>query len=1263
MKKFLLPLLLFCSLIGFSEPITLEQAEQAAKVFLARNNSTNMLKSDTEITLTDIGDIFSKPNNQLKSNSEERTMFLFNIGDSAGFIIVSGDNTVQPILGYSNEGKISAGTIPPPVMAWLEGYKQQILIARKNSILPNTEIKKMWSGNYPVLKSSGYVDPLCKTKWDQNPYYNDMCPWDYDSVKRTVTGCPATAMAQIMKYWNYPAKGFGFHSYNHSKYGTLSANFSGTTYDWDNMPNEVNSTNDAVALLMYHCGVAVEMDYGVKVSSSYLINEWTISKEKTCEYAYPTYFGYDTNIKGIHKKDYSDREWKNLLKNELDNGRPVQYRGADKESGHTWVCDGYDENDYFHMNWGWGGFCDGFYALDNLTTYTEGTGAGNGSYNSVQAMLIGIQPRTTEDYELILFDDVTISSSSITYGSGGFTVSVNLKNKSSYDFYGDYAAAIFDANNTFIDMVEIKEGYSLPADYSYSSNLKFTTSGMLDLYPGNYKIYICYRAKGGSWTIADNNFWHNYDTYASLQVNPYKSDIRLYKDLSIVSDHIYSGDKFVVNTDVANYSDYDFEGYFVLALIDKNDKKNGGIIDYIEESLPSMYCFGGDGLTFSTDSLEVSPGSYYMVLMYYSSNDFGDDLIGSTSEYFNPVEIIVQEKPLEPDKYEYNNSMESAYPFDNLTFSGNKATVNTSGANIQNGSDIDYYAIELADGYLYSISGFLHDSYSEEDSEYTGDMKVAYSFDGEIWSDVYDTEIDEFIINGSGTVYFVVSSYFGGGHGTYNLELSIQRSTMIQPDKYESNNTLEDAYVFKNISFNDDEAELFITDANFHGLSDGDVYKLQLNKGYIYYLQATLIDRDSIDLPSMADGVFLYSTDGETSSELFDNIMEEYAYIEAYEDSYVYFAVGQYDIGSIGSYQLKIDISRDTLLLSDKYEFNNSMETAYEFKKIPFENNIATIVTTGANIHEDIDFDFYAIYLEDGYSYSISAQVKDAYTEDSPKASGDVVFVYAFDNENYSDDYFDVKMDEPLVVENASIVYFMVYGYLLENIGAYELQIDIQRDTILLADAYEPNNRESSARKLDYSFDNDRVTIFAEDANIQNANDYDFYKVSLEAGYKYTIDIQVKDVNSGMFSFYTSDVSFKYSVNGKADSKTYEEALPEQLVLEGANDIRIGVWGTKGTYSLEISIQRKVIKPEDSNDIGDIAMKELIVYPNPCKDEIFVKSSDEASQFVIYDTNGRIVKKGFVNNGTINVSYFPCGTYNLRVKVGDTWLQKKIIKE
>ena len=231
MKKFLLPLLLFCSLIGLSEPITLEQAEQAAKVFLARNNSTNMLKSDTEISLTDIGDIFSKPNNQLKSDSEERTMFLFNIGDSAGFIIVSGDNTVQPILGYSNEGKISAGTIPPPVMAWLEGYKQQILIARKNSILPNAEIQKMWSGNYPVLKSSGYVDPLCKTKWDQNPYYNDMCPFDYDEWELTITGCPATAMAQIMKYWNCPANGFGFHSYNHEKYGTLSANFSGTTYD------------------------------------------------------------------------------------------------------------------------------------------------------------------------------------------------------------------------------------------------------------------------------------------------------------------------------------------------------------------------------------------------------------------------------------------------------------------------------------------------------------------------------------------------------------------------------------------------------------------------------------------------------------------------------------------------------------------------------------------------------------------------------------------------------------------------------------------------------------------------------------------------------------------------------------------------------------------------------------------------------------------------------------------------------------------------
>jgi hypothetical protein len=216
------------------------------------------------------------------------------------------------------------------------------------------------------------VSPLVQTKWDQSPYYNNLCPYDNSKGERTVTGCVATAMAQVMNYWEYPKKGTGFHSYNHSKYGTLNANFGSTTYDWANMPNELTSSSstvqkNAVATLMYHCGVSVDMDYNVSSeggSGAYVISSRSPVTHCT-EYALKTYFGYKTSIQGVQKADYTTTNWKNLLKAELDASRPIVYAGFG-DGGHCFVCDGYDNNDYFHFNWGWGGLYDGYFALNAL---------------------------------------------------------------------------------------------------------------------------------------------------------------------------------------------------------------------------------------------------------------------------------------------------------------------------------------------------------------------------------------------------------------------------------------------------------------------------------------------------------------------------------------------------------------------------------------------------------------------------------------------------------------------------------------------------------------------------------------------------------------------------------------------------------------------------------------------------------------------------------------------------------------------------------
>lgn len=1126
MKKVALLFFLLFSASVFADPITMEVAKQTAMRFL-ENTNNSVLKGYTEYNLTDAGNLFPTKN-QLKSDDGFRSMFLFNIGDSAGFIIVSGDNAVQPILGYSNEDKIDINTIPPVVKAWLENYNNQILDAQKNAIPQNEDIAKMWAGTYPTLKASSSVEPLCKTKWDQSPYYNAMCPYDEEAGEyngyHAVTGCPATAMAQIMKYWNWPEKGTGFHSYNHSKYGTLSANFSETYYDWDAMPNELDEGNDAVATLMYHCGVAVEMEYGPNVSGSHMMSN-NKNDKSSVEYAFPTYFGFDPNIAGKNRSNYTDKKWIALLKEELDNGRPVQYRGQDEEGGHTWVCDGYDENNRFHMNWGWGGYCDAFYLVDDLVPGIGGIGSGNGSYNSGQKILIGIQPAKTSSYDLILYDDVTISPSSIEYGYG-FTVFVNIKNKGDNDFYGDYGAAIFDKNNKYIGMVAVKEGRSLESGYHYSSNLEFTTNGMTTLYPGNYKIYICYRAPGGSWSIIGNNFWHNYDTYASLKVNPYSNDISLYENMNIVSEHIYSGNTFEVNTDIANYGDDEFSGS-VAILLATTDFNSAYLVDSLSiPSLPSMYRWGGDGLTFSTDSLEAPPGTYLMMMVYYTYDENGEldifDLVGATTDYSNPVEIIVQEKPLEPDKYEVNNTIETAYTFTSLSFYNDVSSVNTKGSNIQNGNDIDYYAIELEDGYYYTFTGILHDIYSDENSVFTGDMSVSYSFDGETWSDSYDGKFDTFMKDGGGTIYFVVSSYFAGGHGTYNLELNIVRSEPIQPDKYESNNTLADAYIFDNLKFTNDRAIVTTAGSNIHTSNDIDLYKIRLEEGYTYAFGAWVDDVnhniDSVEFYD-ADVNFIYSLDSTNSSARIYDIMEDMVEVE---NNYIYFAVAAQKLGSLGTYCLNVFIEREKIYPSDKYEENEDASSAYIFNDITFTNNKATIHTEDATLHNEYDIDVYAITLPAGYTYTVFAQLNDSYAEDNFIYTADAKFAYSI-NRKSSSEWFDTNMDSEIEVEGESVIYFAVRPY---STGTYDLEIQISREKnsdVSIADV-------QADELVLYPNPCENILIVQ---SIEKWTNYEIYndkgQLVQKDNYNGTKDIDVKHLLSGNYTIILSDGNAKVS--------------------------------------------------------------------------------------------------------------------------------------
>ena len=350
--------------------------------------------------------------------------YVFDISPAKGFVIVSASDQVAPVIGYSLTSNFQANVNGKGIQSWMNHATAHIHHAILNNLTASPRINGQWTAYLSGVKPAGAkslgVAPLLKTTWDQEPYYNQLCPYNNIDHQRALTGCVATAMAQIMKYWAYPIHGTDSYmylnappSYTHN-YGSQSANFGNTTYNWAAMPNSIDTINTAVATIMYHAGVAAGMNYGDDNeggSGSYVLSAEAPNLKHSAQMAYATYFGYNPNtMSGVRRSDYSDADWIALMKTELDAGRPIQYEGTDpNDGGHTWVCDGYDENDMLHMNWGWGGLDNGYFSLSSLT-------ADGSNFSIDEAALIGIQPNSNLA--------VTASASNNTICRGG---SVTLK--------------------------------------------------------------------------------------------------------------------------------------------------------------------------------------------------------------------------------------------------------------------------------------------------------------------------------------------------------------------------------------------------------------------------------------------------------------------------------------------------------------------------------------------------------------------------------------------------------------------------------------------------------------------------------------------------------------------------------------------------------------------------------------------------------------------------------------------------------------------
>lgn len=342
--------------------------------------------------------------------------FVFNVGKT-GFVIVSADDCFRPIVGYSDEGLFPTENPSPEMMYYLDNLSQGREAALQASIRQDDFVADEWQrllGNAPMPLRDGERKAfyLVQTKWNQNSPYNKFCP---SEGGRTYAGCVATAMSQVMRYWQYPTHGYGQHTYTHYQYGQLSANFGETEYNFDLMPNSIGDQSqveyiDAIALFMYHCGIAVDMSYGTDGSGAY---------SEDVPDAVLKYFGY-TNCCRMVYRDYLELgEFQAQLKNQFDMGWPVYYSGSDVDGqgGHAFVCDGYDDNDLFHFNWGWSGSGDGFYAIDELNVSGY-------AFNSGQAFIANFVPAS-------VFVNVAKAPdyfTAVPNGDEGFTVTLSWVN-------------------------------------------------------------------------------------------------------------------------------------------------------------------------------------------------------------------------------------------------------------------------------------------------------------------------------------------------------------------------------------------------------------------------------------------------------------------------------------------------------------------------------------------------------------------------------------------------------------------------------------------------------------------------------------------------------------------------------------------------------------------------------------------------------------------------------------------------------------------
>jgi hypothetical protein len=320
----------------------------------------------------------------LRSAATEAYYYIFNIGGDEGFIIISGDDRADDVLGYATQGHFDIDGIPANFRNWLSLYRAELKSLSEAPEWPPRTDYASHTFSEAVLFAPEIKPLLGKIAWGQNVPFNALCPIIPETETHAIAGCVATAMAQIMKFYEWPAKGTGSKTYTSEKHRLLlKVDFSQTAYDWAQMRDTYvdgeysEAELDAVTTLIYHCGVAAEMNYSFVSGAS----------QQIAAFGMKDYFNYATDMQLLDRNFYAAHEWDYILKEELNASRPIFYVGGrDNGTAHAFVCDGYDRNGLFHFNWGWVGSNDGYFNVSIIEPWNMI------GYNGEQNIIAGIQP-------------------------------------------------------------------------------------------------------------------------------------------------------------------------------------------------------------------------------------------------------------------------------------------------------------------------------------------------------------------------------------------------------------------------------------------------------------------------------------------------------------------------------------------------------------------------------------------------------------------------------------------------------------------------------------------------------------------------------------------------------------------------------------------------------------------------------------------------------------------------------------------------------